>query len=58
MSDRCYRFHTCDLFTERRLGGNPLAVLTDGARAIVLEEKVGPVPCASSARGRTSPAAR
>ena len=24
-----YRYHTCDVFTERRFGGNPLAVLPD-----------------------------
>jgi len=29
MSDRSYQFHTCDVFTSQRFGGNPLAVLTD-----------------------------
>ena len=26
-----YRYCTCDVFTERRFGGNPLAVLSDAA---------------------------
>lgn len=30
---RSYRFHTCDVFTSRRFGGNPLAVFAD-ARGI------------------------
>jgi trans-2,3-dihydro-3-hydroxyanthranilate isomerase len=29
MSQRTFRFHVCDVFTDRRFGGNPLAVLTD-----------------------------
>jgi trans-2,3-dihydro-3-hydroxyanthranilate isomerase len=29
MSERTYRYYTCDVFTERRFGGNPLAVLID-----------------------------
>ena len=28
---RSLRFYTLDVFTERRFGGNPLAVFTDGA---------------------------
>jgi trans-2,3-dihydro-3-hydroxyanthranilate isomerase len=29
MTDRNFNFYTCDVFTEQRFGGNPLAVLTD-----------------------------
>jgi trans-2,3-dihydro-3-hydroxyanthranilate isomerase len=29
MTERSCKFFTCDVFTERRFGGNPLAVLTD-----------------------------
>jgi trans-2,3-dihydro-3-hydroxyanthranilate isomerase len=29
MTERSFKFFTCDVFTERRFGGNPLAVLTD-----------------------------
>jgi trans-2,3-dihydro-3-hydroxyanthranilate isomerase len=29
MAMRQFRYHTCDVFTDRRFGGNPLAVLTD-----------------------------
>jgi trans-2,3-dihydro-3-hydroxyanthranilate isomerase len=32
-----YRFHICDVFTERRFGGNPLAVLPD-ARGLTGEQ--------------------
>ena len=32
-----YRFHICDVFTERRFGGNPLAVLPD-ARGLSSEQ--------------------
>jgi trans-2,3-dihydro-3-hydroxyanthranilate isomerase len=29
MNERTFRFHVCNVFTDRRFGGNPLAVLTD-----------------------------
>lgn len=29
MTERSYKFLTCDVFTDQRFGGNPLAVLTD-----------------------------
>jgi len=29
MAMRQFRYHTCDVFTDRRFGGNPLAVLND-----------------------------
>lgn len=37
MSERNYRYYTCDVFTELRFGGNPLAVLTD-ARGLDADE--------------------
>ena len=29
MTERSFKYYTCDVFTDRRFGGNPLAVLTD-----------------------------
>ena len=37
MTERRFNFVTCDVFTDRRFGGNPLAVLTD-ARGLSSEE--------------------
>jgi trans-2,3-dihydro-3-hydroxyanthranilate isomerase len=37
MSARKFKYFTCDVFTERRFGGNPLAVLTD-ARGLTGEQ--------------------
>ena len=37
MTERTFKFFTCDVFTEHRFGGNPLAVLTD-ARGLTVEQ--------------------
>ena len=37
MKERSFRFVTCDVFTDRRFGGNPLAVLPD-ARGLDVEQ--------------------
>lgn len=43
------RYYTCDAFTDRIFGGNPLAVIPD-------EDVVGAVPIASSATSASSAA--
>jgi trans-2,3-dihydro-3-hydroxyanthranilate isomerase len=37
MTERSFKYYTCDVFTDRRFGGNPLAVLTD-ARGLDSEQ--------------------